>query len=87
MFQIPDVSSDVNSINMIRNKVEIRTRKHSSNGALCAPLDIAPLLPLTFFSIFGLSLFFCDSLTFYFYFFDISSSLRSAKELTIENMT
>ena len=33
-FQVPDVSSDVNSRNMIRNKAEISTRKHSSNGAL-----------------------------------------------------
>ena len=33
-FQVPDVSSDVNSRNMVRNKAEIRTRKHSSNGAL-----------------------------------------------------
>ena len=33
-FQVPDVSSDVNSINMIRNKTQISTRKHSSNGAL-----------------------------------------------------
>ena len=55
--------------------------------SLCAPLDIVPLLPLTFFSIFGLSLFFWDSLTFYFYFFDIFSSLRITKEVTIENMS
>ena len=33
-FQVLDVSSDVNNKNMIRNKVEINTRKHSSNGAL-----------------------------------------------------
>ena len=33
-FQVPDVSSDVNSRNMIRNKVEISTRTHSSNDAL-----------------------------------------------------
>ena len=33
-FQVPDVSSDVNSRNMIRNKVEICTRNHSSNGTL-----------------------------------------------------
>ena len=33
-FKVPDVSSDVNSRNMIRNKAEIGTRKHSSNGAL-----------------------------------------------------
>ena len=33
-FQVPDVLSDVNSKNMIRNKVEISTRKHSSYGAL-----------------------------------------------------
>ena len=34
MFQVPDVSSDVNSRNMIRNMAEISTRKHSHNGAL-----------------------------------------------------
>ena len=33
-FQVPDVSIDVNNRNMVRNKVEISTRKHSSNGAL-----------------------------------------------------
>ena len=33
-FQVPDVSIDVNNRNMVRNKAEIRTRKHSSNGAL-----------------------------------------------------
>ena len=44
-------------------------------------------MPLSFFSIFGLSLFFGDSLTFSFYFFDISSSLRRTKEVTIENMS
>ena len=33
-FQVPDVSSDVNSRDMIRNKVEISTRKDSPNGAL-----------------------------------------------------
>ena len=33
-FQVQDVSSDVNSRNMIRNKVEISTRKYSSNRAL-----------------------------------------------------
>ena len=34
MFQVPDVSSVVNSRNMIRNKVKISTRKHSPNDAL-----------------------------------------------------
>ena len=33
-FQVPDISSDVNNRNMIKNKVEISIRKHSSNGAL-----------------------------------------------------
>ena len=33
-FQVPDVSSDVNSRNMIRNKAEISTCKHSPNRAL-----------------------------------------------------
>ena len=42
----------------------------------------------SFFSIFGLSLFFWDSLTFYFYFFfDIFSSLRSKKEVSTKNMS
>ena len=33
-FQVPDVLWDVNNRNMIRNKAETSTRKHSSNGAL-----------------------------------------------------
>jgi len=33
-FQALDVSIDVNNRNMVRNKVKISTRKHSSNGAL-----------------------------------------------------
>ena len=33
-FEVPDVLSDVNSRKMVRNKAEISTRKHSSNGAL-----------------------------------------------------
>ena len=33
-FQVPDVSSDVNSRNMVGNKAEISTLKHNSNGAL-----------------------------------------------------
>ena len=33
-FQVPEVSIDVNNRNMVRNKAEICTRKHSSNGAL-----------------------------------------------------
>ena len=33
-FQVPDISIDVNNRNMVRNKAEISTRKHSSNGAL-----------------------------------------------------
>ena len=37
-FQVPDVSSDMNSRNMIRNKAIISTRKHSPNGALCVHL-------------------------------------------------
>ena len=40
MFQVPDVSSDVNSRNMIRNKAEISTHKHSPNGALYVLLYI-----------------------------------------------
>ena len=33
-FQVLEVSIDVNNRNMVRNKVEISTCKHSSNGAL-----------------------------------------------------
>jgi len=33
-FQVLDLSSDVNSKNMVGNKAKISTRKHSSNGAL-----------------------------------------------------
>jgi len=33
-FQVPDVSSDVNSRNMVGNKAQFSTRRHSSNAAL-----------------------------------------------------
>ena len=33
MFRVPDLSCDVNSRNMIRNKTVISTRKHNPNGA------------------------------------------------------
>ena len=33
-YPVPDISSDVNNRNMIRNMAEISTRKHNSNGAL-----------------------------------------------------
>ena len=33
-FQVPEVSIDVNNRNMVRNKVEITTCKHSSTDAL-----------------------------------------------------
>ena len=33
-FQVLEVSIDVKNRNMVRNKAEIRTCKHSSNGAL-----------------------------------------------------
>ena len=33
-FQVLEVSIDVNNRNMVRNKMEISTCKHSSNGAL-----------------------------------------------------
>ena len=52
-FQVPDVSSDVNSRNMIRNKAEISTRKHSSNCALYVLLYIFFHFCPSFFSIFG----------------------------------
>ena len=80
MFQVLDVSIDVNSMNMIRNKAENQhTQTQLKWRSLCAPLDIVPLLPL-FFSIFGLSLFFWVSLTFSFYFFDIFLHLGAQKK-------
>ena len=33
-FQAPEVSIDVNNRNMVTNKAEISTRKHSSKGSL-----------------------------------------------------
>jgi len=48
---------------------------------------VVSLLLLSFLSIFGLLIFFWDSLTFSFYFFDIFSSLRTTKEVTTENMS
>ena len=33
-YPVPDISSDVNCRNMIRNKAKISTLKHISNGAL-----------------------------------------------------
>ena len=70
------------------NKEPDSTRKHSSLWAsLCAPLDIVPLLPLSFFLFFGLLLFFWEILTFLFYFFDIFPLLRNTKEVTTENMS
>ena len=48
---------------------------------------VVSLLLLSFLSIFGVSIFFWDSLTFSFYFFDIFSSLRSTKEVTTKNMS
>ena len=33
-FQVPEVSTDVNNRNMVRNKAEISTCKHSPNGGL-----------------------------------------------------
>ena len=87
MFQVLDVSIDVNSMNMIRNKAENQhTQTQLKWRSLCAPLDIVPLLFLSFFSVFGLSLFFWEYLTFSFSFFDIFSSLRRINDVTIENM-
>ena len=48
---------------------------------------VVSLLLLSFLSIFGVSIFFWDSLTFSFYFFNIFSSLRSTKEVTTKNMS
>ena len=71
-FQVLEVSIDVNNRNMVRNKVEISTCKHSSNGALyvCSSRYCFTFAPLIF-SILGMSLFFGDSWTFFFLFFDI----------------
>ena len=33
-FQVPDVSSDVNNKNKVRNKAKISTRKHNSDDAV-----------------------------------------------------
>ena len=48
---------------------------------------VVSLLLLSFLFIFGLLIFFWDSLTFSFYFFDIFSSLWSTKEVTTENIS
>ena len=37
--------------------------------SLCAPLDIVPLLPFSFYILFGLSLFFWENFDFFFFFF------------------
>ena len=79
-FQVLDVSRDLNSRNMVRNKAEISTHKQLKWRSLCAPLDIVPLLPLSFFSIFGMLLFFWDSLTFSFYFLIFFLHLGSQKK-------
>ena len=55
--------------------------------SLCAPLDIVLLLAISFFSVFGLPLFFWVSLTFPFYFFDIFSSLRCKKVVPTKNIS
>ena len=86
-FKVPDVSSDVNSRNMVGNKAKISTQTQLKWRSLCAPLDIVPLLPLSFFSIFGVSLFFLGLFDFFFLFFYIYSSIRSTKEVTTENMS
>jgi len=70
------------------NKEPDSTRKHSSLWAsLCAPLDIVPLLPLSFFYFLGCRCFFWEISTFLFYFFAIFPLLRSTKEVTTENMS
>ena len=56
-------------------------------SSLCASLNIVPLLSLSFFLFFGLSLFFLGNFDFLFYFFDIFPLLRSTKEETTENMS
>jgi len=87
MFQVPDVSSDVNNRNMIRNKVEL---SHASTAqmtlSMCTSRYGSTFAP-HFFLYFWAVVVFWDSLTFYFYFFDIFSSLRITKEVTIENMS
>ena len=86
-FQVLDVSSDVNSRNIIRNKAEISTHKHNSNGvSMCSSIYCSTFAPL-FFLYFWVVIVFWDSLTFSFYFFVIFSSLRITKKVTIENMS
>ena len=69
---------------------QIRNQTAHANTAhfgfsMCSSRYCSSFAPL--FSIFGLSLFFWEILTFSFSFFDIFSSLRSIKEVTIENMS
>ena len=80
-FQVPEVSIDVNNRNMVRNKVEISTCKHGSNGALyvCSSRYCFTFAPLIF-SILGMSLFFGDSWTLFFLFFDIFLHLGAQKK-------
>ena len=88
MFQVLDVSSDLNSRNIIRNKAEINTHKYSSNGALYVLLYILFNFCPSLFSLFLCCCCFFGILwLFLFIFFDIFSPLRSTKEVTIENMS
>ena len=86
-FQVPDVSSDVNSRNIVRNKAEINTRKHSSNGALFVLLYILFNFCPSLFLYFWVVIVFLEFFDFFFLFFDIFSSLRITKEVTTENMS
>ena len=67
------------------------TRQHTLTQltlvfSMCSSRYCSSFAPL-FFSIFGLSLFFWEILTFLFYFFDIFPLLRSTKAVTTENMS
>ena len=85
MFQVLDISIDMNSMNMIRNKAENQhTQTQLKWRSLCAPLDIVPLLPVSSLFLGGRCFFgFFD---FFFLFFWYFSSLRSIKEVTTENI-
>ena len=71
----------------IGTRQKLHTQTQLKWRSLCAPLDIVLLLSISFFSIFGLSLYFWVSLTFPFYFFDIFSSLRCKKVVPTKNIS
>ena len=87
MFQVPDVSSDVNNRNMIRNKVEL---SHASTAqmalSMCSSRYCSTYAP-HFFLYFWAVVVFLGFFDFFFLFFHIFSSLRITKEVTTKNMS